>query len=85
MLQEKADLQTSGFCIQTGIRVIDILYFLIKIKCAIKIQMVYEYIDYKGKKFYFKRRYSVLSLYDSIKQFIKKPDFYADLRSEEIF
>ncbi len=47
--------------------------------------MVYEYIDYKGKKFYFKRRYSVLSLYDSIKQFIKKPDFYADLRSEEIF
>ncbi|MDR1417855.1 MAG: glycosyltransferase family 2 protein [Endomicrobium sp.] len=55
-----------------------------KNKVKYKDQLVHEDIDYKGEKFYFKG--DILHYpYDSIKSFIKKSDFYSDLRSKEMF
>jgi glycosyltransferase involved in cell wall biosynthesis len=55
-----------------------------KSKVKYKDQLVHEDVDYKGKKFYFKG--DILHYpYDSIKSFIKKSDFYSDLRSKEMF
>ncbi|MDR3124888.1 MAG: glycosyltransferase family 2 protein [Endomicrobium sp.] len=55
-----------------------------KSKVKYKDQLVHEDVDYKGKKFYFKG--DILHYpYDTIKNFIKKSDFYSDLRSKEMF
>ncbi|MDR2811826.1 MAG: glycosyltransferase family 2 protein [Endomicrobium sp.] len=49
-----------------------------------KDQLVHEDIEDSGKKVYFKG--NILHYpYDSIKQFVKKSDFYADLHSKEMF
>jgi (heptosyl)LPS beta-1,4-glucosyltransferase len=54
-----------------------------KNKMRYKDQVVYENIDYKGRKFHFKG--DILHhTCDNIKQFIKKSDLYTDLRSEEM-
>ncbi|MDR3256130.1 MAG: glycosyltransferase family 2 protein [Endomicrobium sp.] len=58
--------------------------FFNKNKMCYRDQLVHEDIDYKGKKFYFKG--DILHYpYDNIKQFIKKSNFYTDLRSKEMF
>jgi glycosyltransferase involved in cell wall biosynthesis len=55
-----------------------------KNKMKYKDQLVHEDIEYTGKKIYFKG--DILHYpYDSIKQFVKKSDFYTDLRSKEMF
>ncbi|MDR1104563.1 MAG: glycosyltransferase family 2 protein [Endomicrobium sp.] len=55
-----------------------------KNKMKYKDQLVHEDIEYNGKKVYFKG--DILHYpYDSIKQFVKKSDFYTDLRSKEMF
>ncbi|MDR1474527.1 MAG: glycosyltransferase family 2 protein [Endomicrobium sp.] len=55
-----------------------------KNKMKYKDQLVHEDIEYNGKKVYF--RSDILHYpYDSIKQFVKKSDFYTDLRSKEMF
>jgi glycosyltransferase involved in cell wall biosynthesis len=49
-----------------------------------KDQLVHEDIEYDGKKVYFKG--DILHYpYDTIKQFVKKSDFYAGLCSKEMF
>jgi hypothetical protein len=49
-----------------------------------KDQLVHENVDYKGDKGYFKS--DMLHYpYDNLKQFIRKNDFYADLRARELF
>ncbi|MDR2251616.1 MAG: glycosyltransferase family 2 protein [Endomicrobium sp.] len=55
-----------------------------KNKMKYKDQLVHEDIEYNGEKVYFKG--DILHYpYDSIKQFVKKSDFYTDLRSKEMF
>ncbi|MDR2427503.1 MAG: glycosyltransferase family 2 protein [Endomicrobium sp.] len=55
-----------------------------KNKMKYKDQLVHEDIEYNGKKVYFKG--DILHYpYDNIKQFVKKSDFYTDLRSKEMF
>jgi glycosyltransferase involved in cell wall biosynthesis len=60
--------------------------FFNKNKMKYKDQLVHEDIDYNGngKKFYFKGDILHYS-YSNIKQFVKKSDFYTDLRSKEMF
>jgi glycosyltransferase involved in cell wall biosynthesis len=55
-----------------------------KNKMKYKDQLVHEDIEYDGKKAYFKGDIAHYP-YDSIKQFVKKSDFYTDLRSKEMF
>jgi glycosyltransferase involved in cell wall biosynthesis len=53
-------------------------------KMKYKDQLVHEDIDYEGEKFCFKS--DILHYpYHNIKQFVKKSNFYTDLRSEEMF
>jgi glycosyltransferase involved in cell wall biosynthesis len=55
-----------------------------KNKMKYKDQLVHEDIEYNDKKTYFKG--AILHYpYDTIKQFVKKADFYTDLRSKEMF
>jgi len=54
-----------------------------KNKAKYKEQLVHEDIDYKGKKAYFKG--DILHYpYESIKQFVRKSDFYTELRASEM-
>jgi glycosyltransferase involved in cell wall biosynthesis len=55
-----------------------------KNKMKYKDQLVHENIEYNGKKVYFKGDIFHYP-YDSIKQFVKKSDFYTDLHSKEMF
>ncbi|MDR3307074.1 MAG: glycosyltransferase family 2 protein [Endomicrobium sp.] len=55
-----------------------------KNKMKYKDQLVHEDIDYSDKKVYFNG--DILHYpYESIKQFVKKSDFYTNLRSREMF
>jgi hypothetical protein len=58
--------------------------FFNKNKMKYKDQLVHEDIDYRGEKLYFQGE--ILHYpYDSIKHFMRKSDFYTDLRAKEIF